>query len=129
PVAYLSNGTKLIEWNYETLKEYTDYIEGQDNDSLQSKAISQLNTDLENPESDLAKNIIKQSIKGIYLFDLTIQKKGVIVTIFAESDDKTDIPKQNALKDLLLKYKFKDIVVSPNQRLKFRYTFNIDNSI
>lgn len=55
PVAYLSNGTKLIEWNYETLKEYTDYIEGQDNDSLQSLAINQLNTDLENPGSDLAK--------------------------------------------------------------------------
>ncbi len=129
PIAYLSNGTKLIEWNYETLKEYTDYIEGQDNDSLQSKAINQLNTDLENPESDLAKNIIKLNITGIYLFDLTIQKKGQIVTIFAESDDKTDIPKQNALKDLLLKYKFKDIVISPNQRLKFRYTFNIENNI
>ena len=129
PVAYLSNGTKLIEWNYETLKEYTDYIEGQDNDSLQSKAISQLNADLENPESDLSKNIVKQNIKGIYLFDLTVQKKGQIVTIFAESDDKTDIPHQNALKDLLLKYKFKDIVVSPNQRLKFRYTFSIENNI
>lgn len=129
PIAYLSNGTKLIEWNYETLKEYTDYIEGQDNDSLQSKAINQLNTDLENPESDLSKNIIKLNITGIYLFDLTIQKKGQIVTIFAESDDKTDIPKQNALKDLLLKYKFKDIVISPNQRLKFRYTFNIENNI
>lgn len=96
---------------------------------MQSLAINQLNTDLENPGSDLAKNIIKLNITGIYLFDLTVQKKGQIVTIFAESDDKTDIPKQNALKDLLLKYKFKDIVVSPNQRLKFRYTFNIENNI
>jgi len=77
----------------------TPYIEGQDNDSLQSLAINQLNTDLENPGSDLAKNIIKLNITGIYLFDLTVQKKGQIVTIFAESDDKTDIPKQNALKD------------------------------
>jgi hypothetical protein len=128
PVTYLTNGTKLIEWNFEILKEYTDYVEGKNSDTLQIIAINQLNADLANPESYLSKKITEQTINGVYVFDITIQKKGQIVTIFAESDEKTDIPKQNALKDILLKYKFKDIEVAQNQRLKVRYTFNINTN-
>lgn len=128
PISYLSNGTKLIEWNYEVLKDYTDYIEGQDNDTLPLTAIKQLNAEIVNLESSLLKSITDQNITGMYLFDITVQKKGQIVTVFAESDEKTDIPKQNALKDILFKYKFKDLVIAPNQRLKFRYTFNLNNN-
>lgn len=85
---FLTNGTKLIEWNFEILKEYTDYIEGVDTDSLQISAVKQLNADLNSPESALYKNIVKQNITGIFLFDITVQKKGQIVTIFAASDEK-----------------------------------------
>lgn len=126
---FLTNGTKLIEWNYEILKDYTDYIEGVDNDSLQLSAVKQLNADLASSESLLNKNISKQNISGIFLFDITVQKKGQIVTIFAASDEKTNIPYQNALKDILLKYKFIGVDVPPNQKLKFRYTFNIGNTL
>lgn len=128
PIMFLTNGTKLIEWNFEILKEYTDYIEGVDTDSLQISAVKQLNADLNSPESALYKNIVKQNITGIFLFDITVQKKGQIVTIFAASDEKTNIPFQNALKDILLKYKFINVDVPANQKLKFRYTFNLTNT-
>lgn len=128
PIMFLSNGTKLIEWNFDVLKDYTDYIEGIDNDSLQIKAVSQLNTDLASNESSLSKSIIKQNINGIFLFDITVQKKGQVVTVFAASDEKTNIPFQNSLKDILLKYKFNNIDLPLNQKLKFRYTFNVNNT-
>ncbi len=125
PIAFVSNGLNIVEWDFQSLPEYTDYIEGKDQDSLQITAIRQLNRDLGNPESVLCKNITKQDIKGLYLFDITIQKKGQVITIFTQSDEKTNIAQQNILKDILMKYKFENIDVLPNQRLKIKYTFNI----
>jgi hypothetical protein len=83
-----------------------------------------LDDDLQNPESSLSKSIAKRNISGLYLMNITVQKSGEVVSIFAQSDDKTNIPMQNMLKDLILKYKF-DVSVPKNERLKFTYTFNL----
>ncbi len=125
-LVYLTNGTKLIEWNYKLLPEYTDYIEGNNIDSLELNAIRQLNNDLADIDSPLYKNIIKYNISGIYILNITIQKKGEVITVFAESDEKTHIPSQNTLKDLMLKYRFDDVKLANNQKLKIKYTFNIN---
>lgn len=125
-LVYLTNGTKLIEWDYKSLPEYTDYIEGNNMDSLELNAIRQLNNDLADINSPLYKNIVKNNITGIYILNITIQKKGEVITVFAESDEKTHIPSQNILKDLMLKYKFDDVKLTNNQKLKIKYTFNIN---
>ena len=54
--------------------------------------------------------------------NITIQKNGEVVSIFAQSDEKTNIPMQNMLKDIILRYRF-DVTVPKNERLKFTYTF------
>ncbi|MFZ4548922.1 MAG: hypothetical protein ACOYN4_15845, partial [Bacteroidales bacterium] len=82
----------------------------------------QLDDDLQDPESSLSKSISKRGISGLYLLNITVQKSGEVVSIFAQSDDKTNINMQNMLKDLILKYKF-DVTVPKNERLKFTYTF------
>jgi len=47
-----------------------------------------------------------------------------LVSLFAQSDEKTNINAQNQLKDLMMKYRF-DVSVPKNERVKFTYTFNL----
>jgi len=56
--------------------------------------------------------------------NITLQKNGEVVSIYAQSDEKTKIPMQNMLKDIILRYRF-DVMVPKNERIKFTYTFII----
>jgi hypothetical protein len=120
----VANGLKLTYWDFAKFPDYVEYIEPVNENAILDKAIGQLDDDLQNPESGLSKSIAKRNISGLYLMNITVQKSGEVVSIFAQSDDKTNIPMQNMLKDLVLKYKF-DVSVPKNERLKFTYTFNL----
>jgi hypothetical protein len=120
----VANGLKLSYWNFANLPNFTENIEPIDENAILDNAISQLETDLQNPESSLSKSITKKQINGLYLLNITIQKNGEVVSIFAQSDDKTNIQKQNILKDIILNYRF-DVSLPKNERLKFAYTFNL----
>lgn len=120
----VANGTKLSYWNFKELPQYTEYIEPVDENAILDFAIQQLDNDIQSPESSLMKSINKKQISGLYLFNITIQKSGEVVSIFTRSDDKTNIAMQNMLKDIILKYKF-DVTVPKNERIKFTYTFNL----
>lgn len=120
----VANGLKMTYWDYTKFPFYTDYIEPVDENAILDKATEQLDNELESQESSLYKSISRKNIKGLYLFNITIQKNGEVLSIFALSDEKTNIPMQNSLKDLILKYKF-DVSIPKNQRLKFTYTFNL----
>jgi hypothetical protein len=103
---------------------FTENIEAVDENVLLDKVVDQLETDLQNPESSLTRSIKKKEIEGLYLFNISIQKNGEVVSIFTQSDEKTNIQKQNILKDILLNYRF-DVSLPKNERLKFAYTFNL----
>lgn len=118
----VANGLKLTYWNFAELPEFIEFIEPVNENAILDKAIEQLDVDLQNPASALSKSIAKRQIEGLFLLNITIQKSGEVVSIFAQSDDKTNIPMQNMLKDMILKYKF-DVTVPKNERLKFTYTF------
>ncbi len=120
----VANGLKVAYWNFKQLPNFTEYIEPTNENALLDRAISKLDFDLQSPESSLSKAIAKKQIKGIYLFTLTLQKGGEVVSVFTQSDEKTNIGMQNMLKDLLMKYKF-DVDVPKNERIKFTYTFNL----
>jgi hypothetical protein len=120
----VANGLKLSYWNYKAFPKYTENIEPLDENAILDKAVDQLDTDLQNPESSLFKTLTKKQITGLFLLNITIQKNGEVVSIFAQSDDKTNILMQNALKDILLKYRF-DVSLPKNERLKFTYTFTL----
>jgi hypothetical protein len=120
----VANGLKLTYWNFTELPNYVEFIEPVNENAILDQAIGQLDSDLQDPESSLSKSITKRKITGLYLLDITVQKSGEVVSIFAQSDDKTNIPMQNMLKDLVLKYRF-DVTVPKNERLKFTYTFTL----
>ncbi|MEI8046266.1 MAG: hypothetical protein WCI92_02710 [Bacteroidota bacterium] len=121
-ILLVANGLKLTYWNFAKLPDYVEYIEPVNENAILDNAIGQLDDDLQDPESSLSKSISKRAITGLYLMNITIQKSGEVVSIFAQSDDKTNISMQNMLKDIILKYKF-DVTVPKNERLKFTYTF------
>ncbi|MFN8135467.1 MAG: hypothetical protein U0Z17_09670 [Bacteroidales bacterium] len=118
----VANGLKLTYWNFTELPDYVEFIEPVNENLILDAAIGQLDSDLQNPESSLSKSISKHQIAGLFLLNITIQKNGEVISIFAQSDDKTNIPMQNMLKDIILKYRF-DVTVPKNERLKFTYTF------
>lgn len=118
----VANGLKLTYWNFAKLPDYVEFVEPVNENAILDQAIGQLDDDLQNPESSLSKSISKRQIEGLFLLNITIQKSGEVISVFAQSDDKTNIPMQNMLKDMILKYKF-DVTVPKNERLKFTYTF------
>lgn len=118
----VANGLKLTYWNFAELPNYVEFIEPVNENAILDAAIGQLDSDLQNPESSLSKSILKRQISGLYLMNITLQKNGEVISVFAQSDDKTNIPMQNMLKDMILKYRF-DVDVPKNERLKFAYTF------
>ena len=121
-VILVANGLKLTYWNFEELPNYVEFVEPVNENAILDAAIGQLDSDLQNPQSSLSKSISKHQIAGLFLLNITIQKNGEVVSIYAKSDDKTNIPMQNMLKDIILKYRF-DVTVPKNERLKFTYTF------
>jgi len=120
----VANGLKLTYWDFTKFPKFTENVEPIDENAILDKAVEQLDSDLQNPESSLSKTITKKQISGLFLFNISIQKNGEVVSIFAQSDEKTNIQLQNMLKDIILKYKF-DVTVPKNERLKFAYTFTL----
>lgn len=120
----VSNGSKVLNWNFIQTPNYIDYIDRPDHETLADSAAVLLQKDLDNPESSLMKVIAKKQIHGLYIFDITIMKNGEVTGIYASSDDKTNISMQNTLKDILMKYDF-DIKIPKNERVKFKHMFNL----
>ena len=89
-----------------------------------AQAKKELDATMANPESKLRKYILKNQIKGEFIFDITIAEKGTVLTVFAVSSDADDIKKQNLLKDGVkaLVFNFK---MPKDKSYKFQYTFNL----
>lgn len=122
-LVYLSNGNKVIEWDYKKLPEYLLYTEPTTPDAVSDTAVSTLNRELKSGK--LAEFITKSNIHGLFIFDITLHKKGEVATVFTQSDEKTDIRSQNLLKDYIRQMRF-DVKMPKDQRVKFRYTFDIE---
>jgi WD40 repeat protein len=122
-IAYVYYEKQLFEWDYNKVKKYYKKAAGASEEELAEKADSLLDKSIE--EGKLSKDIKKYGITGDYIMDITIVgPKGMVQTVFCESDDKTDIKMQNALKDLIRKQEF-DVGLPKDRRLKFRYTFQL----
>ena len=120
----VANGMKLSYWDFRQLPAYSEFVEPMNENAILDKAVAQLETDLQDPGSNLSKTIVKKNIHGLFILTITLQKNGEVVSVFAQSDEKTDINSQNQLKDLMMKYRF-DVSVPKNERVKFTYTFNL----
>jgi hypothetical protein len=70
----------------------------------------------------IAEYVAKNSIKGEYVMDITVEGKGRTLTVTAISNQGGNIPSQNALKDFLCTYVY-NFKMKPGQREKVRHTF------
>ena len=93
-------------------------------DAIIAEAKKELDATMASPESKLKKFIVKNAIRGEYIFDITIAEKGKVITVFAVSSDADNIKMQNQLKDQvkLLLFNFK---MPKDKSYKFQYTFNL----
>jgi hypothetical protein len=67
----------------------------------------------------------KNNISGQFTFDITIQGKGDVITVFLVSSTSEVIRDNNLFKDKLHALKFSDIRIPKHERVKFRHTITI----
>jgi len=66
----------------------------------------------------------ENNISGKFVFDLTIEGKGNVLTVFLVSSDCPEIASKNLLKDKLYTLRFENVKIPKKQRIKFRHTLN-----
>jgi hypothetical protein len=86
-----------------------------------AEARGQLTT-LSAENGDLAGFCREKNITGEFVFDLTLQGKGKILTIFLVSSTVEDVSQQNLFKAKLSEVEFGNIKIPKNERVKFRHT-------
>jgi hypothetical protein len=64
----------------------------------------------------------EKDIKGEFVFDMTLQGKGDVLTVFMVSSSSDDIALKNLLKDKLHALRFENIKIPKKEKVKFRYT-------
>ncbi len=70
-------------------------------------------------------SIAELGIKGSYTFDITIYRKGEVLTVFAPFEVTENIKQQNAVKDLVKAFRL-SFKMPKDKRYKFRYTFDFN---
>jgi len=64
----------------------------------------------------------EKDIKGEFVFDITLQGKGDVLTVFMVSTSSDDIARKNLLKDKLHALRFENIKIPKKEKVKFRHT-------
>jgi len=123
---YFSVGGDLVEWDYRKLPKHVFNGEGSSDEDVAAEAINQLDS-LSNT-IEFKERISKNNIQGMYVYDVTVFKKGQVATVFSPTDEVLDIRSHNFLLDYLKASKLQDLNIPKDKRVKFRYTFNIDNT-
>lgn len=126
-IVYLSQKNKLIEWNFNLNPAVTTNPDGQQTPSQQfeEQAITQIDSSVYSDKGKINKIIAKNNIKGLFLFNITMVKKGEVQTVFAQSDEKTNIVFQNILKDAIRSQKY-ELNIPKDTRVKFNYSIDIE---
>lgn len=95
----------------------------EEKDKIIAQAKTELNAIMANPEHEFTKSIQKNGIHGEYIFDLTIEGKGKILSVFVVSSEAADVKQQNLVKDLVKSIVF-NFKMPKDKSYKFQYTFN-----
>lgn len=93
-----------------------------DKNAIAAQATKELDASLQN--GDLKAFTTANAIKGEYIFDITVQEKGKVLTVYVVSSDADDLNKQNQLKSKLREFQF-NFKLAKKSTCKFQYTFNL----
>lgn len=95
----------------------------QEREDIIAEAKKELDAMMANSESDFKKKITENKISGEYVFDITIEGKGKVLSVFVVSSDADDVKQQNYVKDLVKAIQF-NFKMPKDKSYKFQYTFN-----
>lgn len=71
---------------------------------------------------ELKKFCQEKNITGEFVFDITLQGKGKVLTVFMVSSSTEELNNQNLLKAKLTETQFNNIKIPKKERVKFRHT-------
>ena len=110
----------LIMLGFTSIAQKKELIE--DKDLIIERAKAELDQAMIAPEGSIYLYTLKNPIKGEYTFDISINDKSMVTSIFfVESKDGT-IDAQNRFKSFLMTFKF-NFKVPKGKSYKFRHTF------
>ena len=75
---------------------------------------------------ELGEACLKNGVAGTFVVDITIQGKGIVLTVFMVSSDVEDISDQNFLKNRITQVEFPNIKIPKKERVKFRQTLTFN---
>lgn len=122
--AYIGINQNLYLWDYNKLKNYTFNALNADEEEVISSASTQI--DSLSKMEDFKKLSAGLKLSGIYSFDVTLVKKGQVLTVFSITDEATDIKSYNFLLNYLKALKLENIKIEKDKRIKFKYEFNFE---
>lgn len=94
----------------------------EDKDLIIERANAELDSAMAPPEGSLYLWSQKNSIKGEYIFDISIWEKGTVTSIFVVGSNGGTIDAQNRFKSFLMSYNF-NFKMPKGKSYKFRHTF------
>jgi len=97
------------------------FSQATDDASVIAKARAQLD-EMAGAEGELSKFFKKNNITGEFVFDMTLQGRGDVVTVFIVSRNAERARENTIFKDKVHSLKFRDIKIAKKQRVKFRHT-------
>jgi hypothetical protein len=123
---YISSGSDLAEWDYGKLPHHVFNVKGEDDEEVAAAAISQLDSTCNSLK--FKEMLVENKIEGMFVYEITVFKKGQVATVFSPTDEVTDVRAHNFLMDYLRATKFEGLKIPKDKRVKFQYIFNVDNS-
>ena len=94
----------------------------EDKDLIIERANAELDSAMAPPEGSLYLWSQKNSIKGEYIFDISIWEKGTVTSIFVVGSNGGTIDAQNRFKAFLMSYNF-NFKMPKGKSYKFRHAF------
>jgi len=104
-----------------TVTAYSQVKNDFDKIAITQEAKSQL-TQMASESGELNTFASEKEIKGEFVFDMTLQGKGDVLTVFMVSSSSDDIALKNLLKDKLHALRFANIKIPKKEKVKFRHT-------
>jgi hypothetical protein len=77
------------------------------------------------PDGELNRYFRKKNVTGNFVFDITLQGKGDVITVFMVSAHPEGVQPNNIFKDKLYTLKLTDVKIPKKARVKFRHSLTI----
>lgn len=97
----------------------------EDAERIRATAVAALDSAMMAPDGRLYLFAQKNNISGLFDFDITIQEKGFVATVFVSNNEGGTLQSQSKLKDFVKDFEF-GFKMPKGKKYKFSYQFNFN---